>query len=832
MNNLGSPLLSSGATADVPDSARIVIVGGGVVGASTAYHLARLGWRDIVLIDQGPLFHNWGSTSHAPGLMFQHNNSRELCRLAQWTVETYAEVSRLAHVPAFFQVGSLEVAASRERALDLKRKLGNAMAWGLEAELVDNAAVARLVPLLRTDDLFGALHVPSDANVNASALCETMARICREQGSLRVFEHTPLVAIEQARGRVQAVVTSRGRIATDLVLCAAGIWGPAVGRLAGIEIPLTPMQHLYARTGPLSELAGETAEIRHPMVRDQDRDIYFRQHADAYGIGNYGHRPMPVDVEAIPKRDDAAIFPFTPEHMMEALRAARHRMPCLAGASVARAFNGVFSFTPDGHALLGEKPDLRGFWVAEAVWVTHGGGVGRAMAEWLASGSPGLDLREMDINRFPSHATGRRHVIERSCQQYVEVYDILHPLDPPRAPRGLRTSPYHARLEALGAHFYESAGWERPRWYGANRARLEKLAAFPVRDGWSARNWSPLCAAEHLACREAAGLVDLTAFAKFEMTGIGALHLLQRLAANNIDQAVGRVIYTAMLDERGGIKADVTILRLAESQFMVLTGARAAAPDLAWMRRKCPADGSVQIVDASSAYCAIGLWGPRARDVLTTLADADISNAAFPYLTTRRIFVGHVPVLAVRISYVGELGWELYAPAEFGLALWDTLWAAGLPFGLAPVGDGAIDSLRLEKGYRAWGSDLHTEYTPFEAGLAFAVRMKKGDFIGRDALAGQAKIPVRRLCCLVLDNPEIVLMGKEPIFSGSGQRAIGHVTSANFGYSVRRSIAYGYLPVDVAVEGTRLEIYSFGQRHAATIAREPLFDPKNERLLV
>jgi len=822
-------MISSRSSVDVPASARIVIIGGGIVGCSTAYHLSKLGWRDILLVDQGPLYHNWGSTSHAPGLIFQHNNSRTVCQLAQWTVETYREIASRAASPAFFQVGSIELAGSRARAEELKRKFGNTKAWGLEAHLIDNAEIARRVPVLNTDDLFGGLHVPSDANVNAAVLGEALARAAQEKGALSVFDNTPVLGIEQAGGRVRAVVTARGRIRTDLILCAAGIWGREIGRMAGVSIPLTPMQHLYARTGPLAELKGESEELRHPIMRDQDRGMYYRQHRDAYGFGYYGHLPLPIEIGSVPRKKNAAMLPFTPEHMAGAFRAANHRVRGLAQAGIDHSFNGVFSFTPDSQSILGEKPELRGFWVAEAVWVTHGGGVGRAMAEWLDQGVPSLDLREVDITRFPPHAGGKRFILERSSQQYAEVYDIIHPLDQPRAGRNLRVAPYHNRLQALGAHFFENTGWERPRWFESNRPLLEKMVAVPVRDPWAARNWSPLCAAEHLACRERVGMCDLTPFAKFEVTGRNALPYLQNLTAKNVDQACGKVVYTAMLDERGGIKCDLSIVRLAERKFWIITGSRMAFHDLAWMHRHRPDDDSVHIADLSSTYCSIGIWGPQARAVLARVTDAAVDNAAFPYFTAQPLHIAQIPVLAVRISYVGELGWELYAPTEFGLGLWDKLWEAGQAFGLVPVGDGAVDSLRLEKGYRAWGADIHTEYNPFEAGLEFAVNLNKGDFIGRAALLEARKAPPsKKLCCLIVDDPAVTLMGKEPIFA-AGQ-VIGYVTSANTGYSVGCSIAYGYLPATFIEPGNRVEIYYFGNYHSATVSSEPLFDRINQRM--
>ena len=378
---------------------------------------------------------------------------------------------------------------------------------------------------------------------------------------------------------------------------------------------------------------------------------------------------------------------------------------------------------------------MRGFWSAEAVWITHAGGVGRAMAEWIIEGSPSIDLRESDLNRFHRHALHRDYIRTRANQQYIEVYDVIHPLDQVQEPRGLRVSPFYARQQALGAHFFESAGWERPQWYAANEAELARRGAtWPERDAWTARNWSPIIGAEHLATRERVALFDLTPFTKLEISGPGALAYLQWLTANQMDQPIGKVTYTAMLTARGGIRCDVTVTRLAADRFLLITGGASGMHDLAWLRSHLPDDGSVQIEDITSAQCCLGLWGPHARDLLRRVSSDDFSHAGFPYFTARQITVGYVPVRAARVSYVGELGWELYTPTEYGGALWETLWEAGQSLGIIAAGGGAFESLRLEKGYRLWGADIHTEYTPYEAGLGFAVNLKKGDFLGRDAL--------------------------------------------------------------------------------------------------
>jgi len=811
------------------DQARVVIIGAGIVGCSAAYHLAELGWTDVVVVDQGPLYHTGGSTSHAPGLMFQLNASPTVTALARYSADLYERL-RPSEGPGYYRTGSLEVATSPTRWAELKRKLGHALSWGLPAELISAQEASRIVPLLRPEGLYGALHVHSDGVARAVRVAATLAAAAQRRG-VRFQGGTMVTAIEVAGGRVRAVVTSAGRIEAENVLVCAGIWGPAIGRMAGVTLPLTPVQHQYVTTTPLAALAGQIGEISQPIVRHQDRSMYFRQHGESYGIGSYGHQPLVVEVADIPSHQvtpTPSVLPFTAEHFAPALRHAAALMPALANVELASAINGMFSFTPDGQSLLGESPDVRGFWVAEAVWVTHGGGTGKVIAEWLVEGTPSLDLHELDLNRFHAHALTHPYVIVRGAQQYREVYDIIHPLQGMDHPRGLRRGPFYERQKELGAVFLEGAGWERPQWFEANAALLDPNQP-PARFGWAARNWSPVAAAEHRAARERAALFDLSPFTKLEVSGPGALDYLQGLTCNQMDTPLGKVTYTALLNERGGIECDLTVTRLGDRRFLILTGAAAGRHDLAWLRRHLPDDGSVTLTDVTSGWCCLGLWGPAARAVLGGVCADDLSDGAFPYFSARQITVGYVPALALRVSYVGELGWEIYAPTEYGAALWETLWEAGQPWGLTAAGGAAFDSLRLEKGYRLWGSDITPEHTPYEAGLGFAVRLRKGDFLGRAALIRQKEQgPRRRLVALALDDPRVVLLGKEPILSAG--RVVGYVTSATYGYTVGQSIAYGYLPTECAAEGARVEAQYFGELHGATVVREPLYDPHNQRM--
>ena len=817
----------------IPNHARAVIIGAGIVGCSVAYHLTKLGWRDIVVVEQGPLFETGGSTSHAPGLVFQINPSKTMTSFAKYTVDLWTQLE-LDGEPCAKTVGSMEVAWTPERLADLKRKAGYGLSWGVDAHIISPDEARDRIPML-SDQILGAIYVPSDIHTRATRPAEAMAREAERNGAM-FHGGVKVTGFGIADGRITAVHTTNGEIETDLVVAAAGIWAPKLGGMAGVPIPLSPMQHLYAVTAPLPELAGATEEIAQPLLRHQDASVYFRQVGESYGIGSYRHEPLLMDADDIPDHDNASVppaeMPFTPSHFETAMTAAGELLPGLRGVGLTRKFNGVFSFTTDGFPILGESPQVQGFWSAQAVWITHAGGVGKAVAEWIVNGEPTTDLRESDIRRFHPHALSRPYVRARAAQQYREVYDIIHPRQQMANPRNLRLTPFYTRQKELGGVFFENAGWERPQWYDANEGLLDSLdVTGESRTGWEAREWSPTVAAEHVATRERVAMFDLTPFAKFEVAGPGSLDALQRLATNQMNKPVGTITYTSMLTTSGGIKCDLTVTRLAEDRFMVVTGGAMGLHDLAWIQAHLPDDGSVKVTDVSSGRCCIGLWGPRARDLLSRVCDDDVTDDGFPYMTAKPITIAEVPSLALRISYVGELGWEIYSPAEQGLRLWDVLWEAGQPLGVIAAGGGAFDSLRLEKGYRLWGNDIHTEYNPYEAGIGFAVRMRKGDFLGRDELREiRAQGPTRRLCCMTLDDPDAVVMGKEPIMDGN--RVLGYVTSANYGHSIGRGIVYGYLPMSHTEVGTSVDVLYFGERLQATVAKEPLYDPRGEKMKV
>ncbi|XVQ87808.1 GcvT family protein [Microbispora siamensis] len=806
---------------------RVVIIGAGVVGAALADELSARGWTDVTVVDQGPVPATGGSSSHAPGLVFQINGSKTMTEMARYTVEKLCSLD-LDGEPCFLQVGGLEVATSPERLAELHRRHGWATSWGVESRLLTPAECAEHHPLVDPGTVLGGLFIPTDGLAKAVRAVDAQLRRAQSRG-VRVLERHEVLDVRTEDGRVAGVVTDQGEIPADVVVCCAGIWGPKVAGMVGMPLPLTPLAHQLAWTGQVPDLAGREEEATLPILRHQDADLYYRQRFDGIGIGYYGHRPMPVSPEDLLSVDEAEVMPsvltFTPEDFEDAWTETQRLLPGTRAAKIDEGINGLFSFTQDHMPLMGESPEVKGFWVAEAVWVTHSAGVGKAMAEWLVDGHcSSFDLHECDVNRFEPHQLAPEYVLARDCQNFVEVYDIIHPLQPMEEPRPVRLSPFHTRQRELDAFFLEAVGYERPQWYGAN-ARLLEGRDIPTPNDWAARYWSPIVGAEAQASRESVALYDMTALKRLEVAGPGALAFLQRLTTGQMDKSVGSVTYCLLLDEDGGIRSDVTVARLGRDVFQV--GANGNL-DLDWFHRHLPADGSVMVRDITAGTCCLGVWGPRARDLVQPLTDADFSNQGFRYFRAKKAYIGTVPVTALRLSYIGELGWELYTTADLGAKLWDTLWEAGQQHGIIAGGRGAFAGLRLEKGYRSFGTDMTFEHDPYEAGLGFAVKMDKGDFIGREALERRKENVRRRLTCLTIDDPTQVVMGREPVYDGD--TGVGYVTSAAFGYTIGKGIAYAWLPAELATPGRTLEIGYFDRRVTAVVAEEPLFDPAMERL--
>ncbi|WP_371569162.1 FAD-dependent oxidoreductase [Streptomyces canus] len=806
---------------------RVVIIGAGVVGAALADEISARGWTEVTVVDQGPLPATGGSSSHAPGLVFQANSSKTMTELARYTVEKFCSLD-VDGQPCFLQVGGLEVATTPERVTELHRRQGWLTSWGVESRILTADECVDQHPLVNRDRVLAGLHIPTDGLAKAVLAVEAQIRRATGRGVTFLARHEVLDVL-QADGEVTGVRTDQGDLQADIVVCCAGIWGPKIARMVGMNLPLTPLAHQLAWTGPVPALAGQTEEAVRPILRHQDADLYYRDRHDTLGIGYYGHRPMPITADEILSVDEAdgmpSVLKFTEDDFADAWTETQSLLPATCEAKIEEAINGLFSFTTDGLPLLGESPDVKGFWVAEAVWVTHSAGVGRAVAEWLVDGHcSSFDLHECDVNRFEPHQLAPEYVRARDCQNFVEVYDILHPLQPSGAPRPIRTSPFHARQQELGAFFLEANGWERPHWYEANAGLVEGRSIVTPND-WAARYWSPIVGAEAQATRETVAMYDMTALKRLEVSGRGAGDLLERLCTGKVAKSVGSVTYTLLLDHDGGIRSDITVARLAPDLFQV--GANGNL-DLDWFTRHLPADGTVQVRDITPGTCCIGLWGPLARDVLQPLTDEDFSAAGLKYFRAQHAYIGSVPVTAMRLSYVGELGWELYTTADQGLKLWDTLWRAARPLGGIAAGRGAFNSLRLEKGYRSFGTDMTYEHDPYEAGVGFAVKADKEDFVGKAALERRKADVRRKLTCLTIEDPRAVVMGKEPVYDG--QRPVGHVTSAAFGHTIGKGIAYAWLPAELAVAGRALHIGYFDQRVEAVVAEEPLFDPTMSRL--
>jgi 4-methylaminobutanoate oxidase (formaldehyde-forming) len=618
------------------------------------------------------------------------------------------------------------------------------------------------------------------------------------------------------------VVTSHGTVRTDVVVNTAGIWARELAARVGVVLPIYPIEHQYLLTGPIDGVRRGL-----PVVRDPDLLIYFREEVGGLCLGGYERHPLPWGVDGIPPDFHHRLLPPNWEQFEPLARNAVRRIPALETAGVRELVNGPDGITADGELILGEAPQLRGFFVACGTpGIASAGGVGHVLAGWIVEGDPGMDVWRMDVRRFQAHYGDPAYARARALEAYSKNYVLRYPFDEWESGRGRKRSAPYPRLVALGAVFGERGGWERPNWFAANVP-----AAPPAWEplGWARHNWSPAIGVEHRAVREAAGLFDFTSFSKFEVTGPGALRLLQWLCDNDVDRPPGTVVYTQMLNARGGIECDLTVTRLGPERFAVVTGSAFGVHDLDWITRHLPEDGSVTVRDVTDEQCCLGLWGPRAREILAQITDADLSNAAFPYMTSREVTIAGVVVRAQRVTYVGELGWELYMPAQAGLAVWDALWAAGQPFGLRAVGYRAVDSLRLEKGYRYWSAEITPEYTPYESGQGFCVKLDKGAFQGREALLAQRAEGVRRrLCCLVLADPRRVALGNEPV--SDGDRVVGRVTSGGYGYTVGESLAYAYLPPALAVVGTPLVVEIDGEPVAATVQREPRYDPTGSRV--
>ncbi len=807
------------------EHARAVIIGGGVGGTSIAYHLAELGWTDIILVDRAEL--TSGSTFHSAGLVGQLRSSVTLTKMMMYGVDLYRRLkAETGADPSWHEVGSLRLASSRARMEELERQAGWAKTFGLPLDLITANEAQDRFPLMSTDGVLGAVWLPTDGWLDPTGLALALAAGARARG-VGIRTQTRVVEIGEDRGRVTGVTLEhkgeRHVIRAEVVVNAGGMFAPEIGRMVGVNVPIIPMAHEYVFTEPI-----EGVHAGLPQLRDPDNLVYFREEVGGLCMGGYERTPAPWSLDGIPADFNGKLLAPDWPRFAEIMDGAVRRVPAIGDAGINRMINGPEGFTPDNEFILGES-EVRGFWVA-AGFSAHGiagaGGIGRQVASWIVDGQPELDLWKMDIRRFGAAYRSPTYTLARAVENYATYYDIHYPNEERVAGRPLRTSPTYDILAGLGAAFGEKSGWERPNWFESNAAAGD--TSLRPR-GWAGMHWSPAIGTEALATRRTAGLFDETSFAKLEVAGPGATAFLGRICANQIDRPVGSIVYTQLLDRRGGIQADLTVTRLRDELYLLVTGTAVGNHDAAWLRQHLPEDGSVTLRDVTGGRVCFGLWGPRAREILSAVTRDDVSHSGFPYMTAREITVGAVPVLALRVTYVGELGWELYAPTEYGRALWATLWEAGAPHGMVAAGYRAIDALRLEKGYRVWSSDITPDETPYDAGLGFAVALDKGiEFIGREALvAAKAAGPRKRLRCLVLDDPRSVCLGNEPVRVGG--EIVGRVTSGGYGFAVERSIAYAYLPPAAAI-GARGDVEVFGQWIGFEVAREPLWDTEGARI--
>lgn len=823
-------------TKTLPKHANVVILGSGITGCSMAYHLSQLGWKDIVVIDQGPLLKPGGSSSHAPGGMFQTNASKMMVETAHYGVHFYEGLSYGGEKGAEL-VGGLELAETEVRVQELHRRCGWGRSFGLEGHIISPQECGALLPHLDISKVKAGYYVADDG-VGRAIVCTKSLRQQAEEKGVQFFGHTTvenIITKENARQQkhIEKIITNKGDIVTETIVCCAGFWGPKIGKMVGQPIPLMPMAHLYAISEPLPELAHYEEEVALPLVRAQDHDLYFRQHHHRWSVGYYGHDAHPLWAEQILSPDEAPEMPSLIEWDAQAFEpgwlAAYNLFPSLGKEQkLSYHINGIFSFTPDGGPLMGESIKVHGFWSAEAFWYTHAAGLAKIVADWMHYGEPQVDCHTGDINRFYGHAHSRTFTKSRGIRQYIEVYDILHPKDPSLSSRNLRQSPVHQRHIELGGYLLESSGYERPQWYESNKSLLAPVPIkSPSRDTWSAKHYSEIEIAEAWVTRHQVALYDLSSFAIFALEGSDALTDLQYLCTNNIDIPVGRMVYTNLLDDRGGIVCDLTVMRHGKNSFWIPTGGGAGPHDFAWLKQQLKLSKTdICLHDISSQYSIFGLWGPQSRELLNPLCDDDLSHQSLRFFTFKSTFIEEIPVTIARLSYVGEPGFEIYVENEYALSLWDKLVATGA----IPCGQGAFDSLRIEKGMRAWGSDLNPDHTPLEAGLDFIVKFDH-DFKGKEALLKQKEQGIKKKLCTLSVNGGQVLLGNEAIFlQQQGGQCIAYVTSANYGHTIQQSLCYAYLPIEHSDRGTAVWIDYLGSRYQATVEAVVCYDEKHSKV--
>jgi 4-methylaminobutanoate oxidase (formaldehyde-forming) len=731
------------------DSAQVVIIGGGIIGCSTAYHLTKMGWQDVVIIEKGEL--TSGSTWHAAGLVGQLRSERNITRMLQYSVSLYGQLEAETGLTTGWKMsGCLHLASTPERMYELRKGATTARSFGLEMQLISPKEACDLCPIISLDGIIGAAFMPTDGQADPAGITQALAKGARNRGAT-IYEHTLVTGFAFDKKRVTAVKTDKGDIKCEIVVNCTGMWGYQMGEMLGVNTPVVPFQHQFLVT---EEIEGLPTDL--PTIRDKDSLLYYKEEVGGLVMGGYERNGIPWGVDGVPNDFISQLLDEDFDHFQQLSDPAMQRTPCLAEAGISRLVNGPEGFTPDGDAIMGPAPELDNVFVAvgfNAFGIAAGGGAGRMMAEWIIAGEPSLDIWPLDIRRFGSHHRSRIYNVERTREIYGKHYTIHWPHEEHDSARGIRRSPLYFLLKEKGAVYGAKYGWERANWFAPAGVPREDERTFEM------PNWFEHVAAEHTNAREKVVLIDQSSFCKFAVQGPGALNFLNQLSVNQIDRPVGKVVYTQMCNPRGGIECDLTIGRLAEDKFLLVVGTAFGQRVDWWLNHHLPTDGSVVINDVTSAYSVINVIGPRSRELMQKLTAADISNNGFPFGTCRHLTVGYAPLISFRITYVGELGYELYIPTEFAAHVYESLWAAGQDLGIKNAGYRTIASLHLEKGYADWGSELTPEYTPYDAGLGFCVALAKDEFIGKEALARIKSAGSHwKLCSFTIDTVKPLML--------------------------------------------------------------------------
>jgi len=804
------------------DQARVVIIGGGIFGVNVAYHLAKLGWKDVVLLEKGEIAD--GESSHAAGLVTQFATSQTLMQFRKYSIELYSELGLFDHV------GSLRLASTKDQLRELQRSVSRAKAIGMDVEIISPEEALKIMPQLSPDSLYGAIYLPRDGHLDPYTTTTSMARMVREMG-VSVHTHTRVTGIKLSpTGEVVEVQTENGSIKTEHVVNATGLWGPRVAAMAGLHLPTTPVDHQHIA---LKAVPGNVFPHSTPCLRDPDNLVYMREEAGGLVIGGYEPNPKERWIDGVPWEHGGTTLPADYDRFEQLLEGAIRRLPFLDQAQIITLVCHPGAYTPDCQPILGPMPGARGFWNACGMSLNGyggAGGIGKLMAEWIVIGEPSLDIYAFRATRFGNYYANPYYATERTREGVKYYYRLKFPHDENEWARPFRTSPVHYRLQELGAVFGEKYGWERVNYL--EPGKLWRMAGTDQRKwGWAKPPFFERLRVEHEATRERVALYDLTSFGKVDVSGPGATALLNRIADSEVDKPVGSAIYTQFLNSHGGVEADLTITRLGKDYYRVITGSGFISNDLGWIKMHIePDDPPVEVRDVTLDWSCFALWGPKARLVLQEVTDNDVSNQAIPYLQSAWININGARVLAQRVSYVGELGWELYTIPERAMPVWDMLFAAGQEFGLEVGGYKVLDALRLEKGYRYFTADVTPMENPYAAGLGFCVHLDKGDFIGKQALLKvKAEGLKHKLCTLVLEGEEYLpLYGGEAVYSAG--EVISRVRSGGYGFTVKRNIVYAYLPLELAKTGTKLDIDVFDAVHPAIVSASVLVDPRGERL--